>query len=228
MSTVTLSTLRTRLRIFLDDSEGTNWTDDALDLFLNQAIVKYTTDLPAASGYVYTVADDAQGDNHTYLLPDNFADDHFVRGEFDSSEAENISRLNHQFGSWETADEPKGYMVDWPNEGYLYLPREPESATFTLYYGAFHDIELSSDSDTFDLGRNKWGEEAVYAYAAYLAFNPASSNRAMLEQWARKGDQKVDNPLEQEGRRWLERYRELIDEHAEVPVYWEFTRTGRA
>ena len=228
MSTIALSTMRDRLRIYLSDTDSNYWSDAVLNLFLNQAIVTYTTDLPIASYKTYTVATDAQDDNHTYLLPTDFVDDKFLRGQFDSSQSENVGRLNYQFGEWETADEPKGYMIDWPAEGYLYLPREPESTTFTFYYGAFEEDELDDDEDTFDLGRNKWGEQAVYSYAAYLAFNPASSNRANLEQWARKGDQKVDNPLEQEANRWLARYRDLIDEHAEVPVYWEFMRRGRA
>jgi len=228
MAAIALSTLRTRLRTYLNDADANYWSNDDLDLFLNHAIVKYTTDMPSSAYETYTVADDAQADNHTYLLPDDFVTDYFVRGEFDSAESENVSRLNYQYGAWTTGDEPKGYMVDWPSEGYLYLPREPESTTFILYYGAFQDTELSEDTDTFDFGRNMWGEQAVYAYAAYLAFNPASARRAQLEQWNRKGDQKVDNPLEQEALRWLQRYQTLIAEHAEVPVYWEFTRTGRA
>ena len=228
MTTIALSTLRSRLRILLNDTNEKNWPEDShLDLFLNMAIIKYTTDLPSASVHTYTVADDAQGDNNTYLLPDDFVADGFVRGEFDSSESENVPRLNVQYGAWTTGDEPKGYLIDHPSEGYLYLPREPESSTFKLFYGAYEDTELVDDTDTFDFGRNRWGEQAVYSYAAYLAFNPSSSARAQLEQWARKGDQRVGNPLEEEAQRWLVRYRDLMSEHAEVPSAWEFSRSGK-
>jgi len=228
MAELALSTMRNRLRVYLDDVVGTGWSDDVINLFINHAIVKFTTDLPMSALQLYTVEDDQQGDEHTFLLPEDMVVDRFIRGTFDGATAENIGRLNMQFGSWVTGDEPKGYMIDWPSEGYMYLTRECDSTTFTLYYGAFYSTELSSDEDTFDFGRNMWGEQAVYAYAAYLAFNPASAKRATLEQWNRKGDQRVDNPLEQEAARWLKWYRELIREHAEVPVYWEFTRTGRA
>ena len=229
MTAIALSTLRSRLRIYLDDADSKNWPNDSdLTLFLNQAIVKYTTDLPIATARTYTVAADQQEDEHTYLLPEDFVHDRFLRGVFDAAVAENVRRLNYQFGSWETADEPKGYLIDWPREGCLYLPREPESDTFTLYYGAFCNTELVEDEDAFDFGRNRWGEQAVYAYAAYLAFNPASARRAQLEQWARKGDQRVGNPLEEEAQRWLDRYRSLLAEHAEVPATWEFARAGRA
>lgn len=227
--TVTLSTMRSRLRIFLNDTNEKNWPEDShLDLFLNMAIVKYTNDMPTSSVETYTIETDAQADNHTYLLPDDFVTDYFLRGQFDSADYENVPRINFQYGEWVTGDEPKGYFIDFPSEGYLYLPREPESSTFSLYYGSFSDTNLDDDADTFDFGRNKWGEQAVYSYAAYLAFNPSSSARAQLEQWARKGDQRVGNPLEEEANRWLQRYRDLIEEHAEVPTTWEFSRTGKA
>jgi len=228
MTAIALSTMRSRLRIFLDDVSKKNWPNDSsMDLFLNMALVKYTTDVPIASSHLYTVADDAQGDNHTYLLPDDYVIDRLLRGEFDAAENENVPRINSQFGMWVTGDEPKGYLIDYPSEGYLYLPREPGGTTFTFFYGGFNDTELDDDADTFDFGRNRWGEQAVYAYASYLAFSPSSSARAQLEQWARKGDQNVGNPLEEEASRWLRMYRDLIAEHAEFPVTWEFSRAGK-
>jgi hypothetical protein len=228
MAAIALSTLRSRLRVFLDDTNSKNWPVDAhLNLFINMAIIKYTTDMPISSVKVYTVADDAQADNHTYILPTDLVTDLFLRGQFDSAEYENVARLNFQYGEWITGSEPKGYFIDHPSEGYLYLPREPESTTFSFYYGACYEDTLESDSDSFDFGRNKWGEQAVYAYAAYLAFNPSSSARAQLEQWARKGDQRVGNPLEEEADRWLQIYRDLIEDHAEIPTTWEFSRAGK-
>jgi len=96
-----------------------------------------------------------------------------------------------------------------------------------MYYRAYHGTWLSTDENTVNLGRNRWGEQAIYAYAAYLAFNPSSARRAQLEQWARKGDQKVGNPLEREAERWITLYQSLLDEHGENPTTWEFARAGR-
>ena len=228
MSTLSLSAMRTRLRILLADENSKTWkTDSTLDLFLNLAIIQFTTDLPVSNSHTYTIASDYVGDEHTYTLPADFVYATTVRGYFESgAEMENLPRQHIDFGSWDTGDEPRCYMIDWPSEGYLYLPREPQGSTFTLYYGSYHNTWLDEDSDTFDLGRNRWGEQAIYAYAAFLAFNPSSSQRAQLEQWARRGDLNVGNPLEEEARRWLALYNTLLEEHGEVPETWKFLRVG--
>lgn len=228
MATIALSTLRSRLRIMLNDENSKTWPNDStLDLFLNLAIRKYSTDVPVSSYKTYTVATDQTTDAHTYTLPDDFTRDYFVRGYFEiSSEQENILRANLRPGSWDTGDEPRVYFIDWPNEGNLYLARESLGSTFTLYYGAQQSTWLDDDADTYDLGRNLWGEQAVYAYSAFLAFNPSSARRAQLEQWARRSDLKVGNPLEEEANRWLALYNSLIAMHAEVPIAFEFVEAG--
>jgi hypothetical protein len=228
MTTIALSTLRARLRIYLSDTNSKTWSEDSdLDLFLNHAIIKFTHDLPNSSYNLFTVADDQVGDANTYELPTDFVRDAFVRGYFEGvSNPENILRLNIQPGVWETGDEPRGYVIDWPMEGLFYLPRSPMESTFTMYYGAYHEDWLTEDVDTFDMGRNRWGEQAIYAYASFLAFNPSSSRRAQLEQWNRRGDQNVGNPLEEEAYRWLKIYNDLLIEHGEVPSTWEFVPMG--
>jgi len=230
MATIALSTLRSRLRILLNDETSKIWkTDSTLDLFLNMALRKYTTDMPSASSVQYTVATDQTLDAHTYTLPDNYVRDYFIRGYFASgSELENIFRANPRPGSWETGDEPRTYFIDWPLEGSLYIVREAYGATFSLYYGAHQTTWLTNDGDTFNLGRHSWGEQAIYAYAAYLSFNPASAMRAQLEQWARKNDLNVGNPLEEEANRWLTLYTSLIEAHAEIPSAFEFVEAGRS
>lgn len=221
MSTVSLATLRSRLRIYLNDTNKKLWPSDSeLDLFLNHAIIKFTHDIPISS---YTVYGQTEEDR-TYLLPYNFVTDKFVRGSFWGADTETIPRLNMAPGTWTPSDEPVGYILDYPAEGYMYLPRRPVSETFTLYYGGYHDTWLEDDADAFDLRRNRWGEEAIYAYAAFLAFNPSSARRAQLEQWARRGDQNVGNPLEEEAARWEALYRSLLADHAETPDVWEFVR----
>ena len=226
MTALPLSTLRSRLRIYLNDTNSKLWPSDSeLDLFINHAIIKFTHDMPVASYKLYTVALDQQGDTHTYLLPVDFVSDKFLRGSFwGASNTETVSQVNMAPGTWTPTDEPVGYMLDYPAQGYLYLPRSPYSTTFTLYYGAYHDDWLTDDVDTFDLGRNRWGEEALYAYSCFLAFNPSSARRAQLEQWARRGDQNVGNPLEEEAARWEALYRSLLSDHAESPETWEFVR----
>jgi hypothetical protein len=229
MATIALSTLRSRLRTYLNDANSKLWPNDAdLNLYLNHAIIKFTHDVPLSARKVYTITTDQVGDAHTYTLPDDFVTDTLIRGYFEgAAQLENVMRLNPRAGAWDEYDEPKGYLIDWPTESGLYLPRAPLSTTFTLYYGAYCDDWLTDDADTFDLGRNRWGELAVYAYAAYLAFNPASARRAQLEQWASKKDQNVDNPLEQEAKRWRGLYNDLLSEHGEAPSAWEFASVER-
>jgi hypothetical protein len=213
----------------LDDANSDEWSDAQINMFINYALIKYTHDLPIASACTYTVASDQVGDAHTYNLPDNFVTDSTLKVYLESASTDEfVTKLNIVPGHWTTSDEPKGYILDFPQEGQIYLPRSPEGTTFTLYYGAYHGSWLTNDADSFDLGRNRWGELAVIAYTGYLAFNPTSSTRALLEQWARRGDQNVGNPLEEEAARWLALYRSLLDEHAEVPDYWEFVAKGRS
>lgn len=225
MADIALSTLRSRLRIYLNDTDSKLWPNDSdLNLFLNHAIIKFTHDIPLPTVETYTVATDQQGDTHTYLLPDDYVKDQFLRASFSGSTTETVSRLSMVPGAWVVTDEPAGYVVHYPSQGYLYLPRSPGSTTFTFYYGAYHDDWLTEDVDTFSFGWSRWGEEAVYAYAAFLAFNPSSARRAQLEQWARRGDQNVGNPLEEEANRWKALYDSLLSEHGDAPDTWEFVR----
>jgi hypothetical protein len=218
-----LSDMRSRLRIYLNDKDKKLWPgDEDLDLFLNQAIIQFTTDVPKASRKVYTVVTDQQDDANTYLLPTDLVKARFARGTFGDSDTETVTRINMRQGAWDAGYEPKGFLIDWPLEGSFYFPRQPTSDTFTLYYGAVHSTRLVDNADTFDLGRNLWGEQAIYFYAAFLCFNPSSSRRAQLEQWARKTDQNVGNPLEEEGKRWHNLYKELINDNADLPAVWEF------
>jgi len=229
MATITLSDLRTRLRIYLSDSNKKLWqNDEELNLFLNHAIIKFSTDVPSPTGLVYTVETDQQADSRTYLLPEDMVAPVWVRGNFTTTAVlETVERIYPRPGAWTSNNEPLGFIVDWPQEGQFYLPREPLSSTFTLYYTAFHADWLDEDQDTFNLGRNRWGEQAVLYYAAHLAFNPPASRRAQLEQWNRRTDQNVGNPLEEEAARWLRLYRNLLSEHEESPITWEFIRQER-
>jgi hypothetical protein len=129
-------------------------------------------------------------------------------------------------GAFVPSDEPRRYVVGFPTENVQFYLREfPRGTSFTLYYGATH-TPLSADSDTLNLRTHRWGELAVIYYAAYLAFLPYAASRARLEQWARKQDLNVQNPLAEEGLRYLEAYQALIERHTE-PVTYEFVGLER-
>jgi len=214
----TLSDLRSELRTMLRDSGPTPiWTDDELTLAINQAIVAHTTEVPFAAVHEYATAKDV----NEFDLPDDFVDAAYVRGYFASAgRFQFITELDEDdwMSYWQDEDEPIGFRIHFPSEGKLYLPRAPLSEPITLYYGARRS-ELSNPNDTLDLGTRAWSEEAVCVYAAYRALEYASTARAQLEQWEIKIDQKVDNPLEQEARRWLMEYRRLVDLHVQAGAY---------
>lgn len=222
MATVALSTLRSTLQTFLKDTSAKKWTSTDLDTFINLAITQWTTDVPIASSTSYTVV----SDQHEYSLPENAVEMRSVYGYFESTATqEYLAPMHIRPGAFALNDEPRRYVVGFPTETQFYLPREPQGSTFTLYYGAAHS-PLSLDSDTLDLRTRRWGELAVLYYAAYLAFLPYSASRARLEQWARKQDLNVGNPLAEEAQRYMDRYQELIEQYTE-PVVYEFVRLDR-
>ena len=214
MATVTLTDLTYRLRLLISDTQKKRWKDDdELELYINWAVVQWTTDIPIAASASFVV------NGNEYTLPDDAVAVSYVAGYF-----ENASYTEHVFpgdiepGMWQTDYEPKILLPDHPEHGKFYLPRAPIGSTFTLYYGALHpwlvvdeDPEINVD---MDFGLRRWGEMAVLSYAAYLAHNPSASFRAFLEQWAGKIDLNVGNPLAEEAQRWLDFYNALLDQHA--------------
>jgi len=222
MATVALSTLRATLQTFVKDTDAKKWTADDLDTFINLAIAKWTTDLPIASSNSYTVV----ADQHTYTLPENSVGVDWVYGYFESAATQEfISSMKIKPGAFVENDEPRRFIEGFPTDGEFYLPRIPSESTFTLYYRAKH-TPLVNDADTLDLRQYAWGELAVLYYAGYLAYLPHAANRARLEQWARKGDLNVGNPLAEQAMRFKLMYEELMEEHA-MPVVYEFVPEER-
>jgi len=220
MATVSLTTLRSKLKTYLDDDSLTN--DDA-DTYINDAIAQWTTDVPVMSSNSYT----AVSGQNAYDLPENCVSVSWVYGYFASSaKQEYVGTMNIKPGSWQSNQEPRRFIPGFPTETQFYLPREPRSgSTFTLYYGATHS-PLSNASDTLNLRAHKWGELAVIYYACFLYYSPQSAKRARLEQWNRKQDLNVGNPLEEESQRWFGLYEALLARHSEPSVY-EFVKMGR-
>lgn len=210
MAKISLANLVTQLRTYLSDpvTGQTKWTDTELTLFINDAVQIWTTDLPIAAIKSYDVA------ANTYDAPTDMVEAWWVEGYFVSaSEPQFIAPMDIEPGAWQDNYEPIGFLVDWPAAGQFYLPRAPQSTTFTFYYGKVHP-ELTAQVD-LDMGRHTWGRLAVLAYAAFLALSAKSVARASLEQHARKTDLNVDNPLEQEAKRWLAEYERLMARYAE-------------
>jgi len=223
MATVALSTLRTTLQTFVKDADAKKWSADDLDTFINLAVTKWTTDLPIASSMDYTIV----SGQHAYTLPDNAVGADWVYGYFESSATQEwLGPMRIKPGAFNTNDEPRRFIIGFPNESQFYLPREPiAGGTFTLYYGAKHS-PLVGDSALLDLRQLAWGELAVLYYAAYLAYLPHAANRARLEQWARKGDLNVGNPLAEQAMRFRAMYDELLEAYG-APQVWEFVPAER-
>lgn len=222
MATVALSALRSELQTFLKDAAAKKWETSDLDVFINKAIVQWTTDLPIASSVEYAVTGE-----HEYALPSNAVSVRWVRGYFENaSNQEFIAPMQIGPGTWIALDEPRRFIVQFPTEEQFYLARLPSGTSFTLYYGAVHD-ELVGDTDTLDLRLQRWGELAVVSYAAHLAYLPYAASRARLEQWATKQDLNVNNPLMEQALAWLEKYEDLMKQHT-GPKTYDFVRLERS
>ena len=222
MTTVARSALRSKVQTFVRDTVGKKWSTDDLNMFINMAIVQWTTDVPIASSTPYDVV----AEQHAYDLPGNATCAYFVRGYFENTvEEEILAPMQLAPGTWLTNNEPRRYVVGYPTDSQLYLPRLPLGTSFTLHYGAVHG-ELDDDNDTLDLRLHRWGEQAVVAYACYLAHLPYAASRARLRQYVRRPELDTGNPMEREAENWLERYKDLLQEHAQ-PSVWEFVRLGR-
>lgn len=203
MATITRANLRAQLRIQLEDTDTSSpkWDDDTLNQCLNWAITLHTTELPFAA---YT---SVSASGNEYELPALGVAIHLIRGLFGDSESTFIRAAERDdfVGVWTTGDEPKCFITDFPEEGSYYLPYAP-TGDFTLYYG-IRRAEMDDDEDTYDYGERAWTIPAICYLAGSHAFDPKSASRAGLEQWASKIDLNVDNPLDQESKRWYERYR---------------------
>lgn len=223
MATVALSTLRATLQMFLKDTDAKKWTADDLNTFINLAITKWTTDLPILSGNSYTVV----ADQHEYTLPENCVAVDWVYGYFESAGTqEYLAPMKMRPGAFATNDEPRRFVEGFPSDTQFYLPRLPISGdAFTVYYRAKHS-SLVLDADALNLRQYAWGELAVLYYAAYLAYLPHAANRARLEQWARKADLNVGNPLAEQAERYKLMYQELMEEYS-MPTVYEFVEEER-
>lgn len=205
---LTLDELRAELRVYLRDTNSKRWkVDSDLDMFLVHGVNQWSGEVPFPTSVTVTNA------GNEYQKPEDCAQVWSAYGYFESeSYMQHVKPGTLEAGVWRTDSEPVVILDEYPNAGYYYLPYAP-TGDFTLYYGALHP-RLSSEQGLSLNANRAWGEFAVIAYSAYLAHNPAAAARAGLEQWADRQDLKVDNPLEQEGARWLAVYESVMAKHA--------------
>ena len=210
--TVNRESLRDALRIMLEDTDEATpkWTDAALNQCIGDAIVLHTTEVPFAASESVAVS------GNTYDYPDLAVRVHRVQATIDSA-SRFIDEADRDIfmGLWETGDEPVCFIPNYPAEGQYYLPRTPGGSTMTVFYGARLE-EPADDGTSIDLAQRAWAAKAILRLSGALAFDPKSSARANLEQWASTIDQRVDNPLDQEAKRWYALYDELVLKYAQA------------
>lgn len=210
---ITFLELQERLRRYLQDEDSSIWLTTPLNQFINDAITVHTTEVPyAESASVNVVAD-----QHNYTLPDDCVQIKLVEGYFQtSSQAYFVQPLDlptEEWFYWEDSAEPVGVLQHFPDETSYYFPYAPTGSTFTLYYWKKIIGVLEEDEDTLDLGTRYWSALAINALAAYFAHLPSATYRAYLEQWARKQDLNVGNPLEEMASAYLREYERLVAQH---------------
>lgn len=210
--TVTLATLKSKQRVYLEDSEISDWTDEALTVFINDAILMFTEEVP------FSRSEDVVVSGNEYTMPDNCTQIELIWGTFSAGVVEFIETGDLQLGVWTEGDEPAVIIPGFPDEGSYYLPQTPQGSTFKLIYWASIPGDLSANDDELDLGQRAWGEQAIRALAGYFAYFPKSAYRARLEQWADKQDQNVNNPLEQEAMRHLKEYNRIVATYVKSSV----------
>ena len=204
--TINREELRGKLRIMLEDTDETTpkWSDAALNQFIGDAIELHTAEVP------YSASGTITANGSTYDYPERAVSIYRVYGQFGQGVEEFVDKAPRDIfvGVWESGDEPVCLIPNFPASGQYYLPKAPV-ADFTLYYGVYL-ADPGDDETDVDFGTRAWAPRAVCRLAGALAFDPKSASRANLEQWAGEIDLRVDNPLEQEAKRWYALYEELI------------------
>jgi hypothetical protein len=205
--TVNREDLRGELRIALGDTNESSpkWTDADLNQCINWSIDLHTWELPFAANV------EVAASGNSYDFPELAVSLWRVYGDFGQGVNEFVGEADRTifFGYWTQGDEPVCFIPHFPEAGKYYLPKAP-SGSFTLYYGT-RRAALDDDQTDLDLGHRSWSKEAIVKLAGHYAFDPKSTGRAGLEQWAQRIDLPVDNPLEQEADRWLAQYDRLME-----------------
>lgn len=108
-----------------------------------------------------------------------------------------------------------GYLLDWPQEGYITISPARAGSSYTLVYSAAL-ADIAADADVLPFtGSRRWLAQAVACYVGYCAHLREGVGRAALEQWSQRPDLAVKNPLNAEAEQWLKAYRLLVSDHRE-------------
>lgn len=216
---ITFEELQTRLRQYLQDTDTSIWESAPLNRFINDAITVHTTEVPIPASVAVNVVADQQ----EYTLPDDYVQAKLVSGYFtDTNQEYFVQPLELERDepfAWVTDVEPIGFLPHFPDEGSYFFPYAPTGSTFTLYYWKKIVGTLEDDEDVLTLGTRYWSALAINALAAYFAHLPSATYRAYLEQWARKQDLNVSNPLQEMADAYLREYERVVN---------LFTRGGRS
>ena len=199
------------LRYLLKDTVATyRWADAELLQYANWGVTDLCRKMPQIKSWTLT------GSGPSYALPEDFAALNWLTYS-DNSTQQFIEEINPRGGDvWNfntptSYSEPFGYVIDYPEEGYLYITRLPGTGAFTANYEALRAVITAGDN--LPLGRHRWLEWALACYVAYCAHLREGVGRASLEQWAQKPDLPVGNPLNAEAREWLLAYQRILAEN---------------
>lgn len=211
---VTLAELRAYSRVDLNDtSSNPKISDEHLNIFVNDAIVIWSSEAPFAAKATVV----ASGNEYEY--PARCTRVWRVYGQFSTNGTDEFVKQatsDDMRGAWVSSSEPICFIPQYPIAGYYYLPRTP-LADFIVYYGARRD-RLADDATALDICERAWGIDAIRAYTAFKAHNPRSVFRARLEQFSGPADKNVGNPLHEEADRWLAEYKRIMQNHRQSPV----------
>ena len=114
MATVSLSSLRSSVQMFLKDTGAKKWTAADLNKFINLAITQWTTDRPIKSSTEYAVV----SGQHEYDLPGNAVAVVTLQGYFTSTSTEDfLAPMAPLTAMWNEKKEARKFLVDFPEEG---------------------------------------------------------------------------------------------------------------
>jgi hypothetical protein len=199
------------LRALLKDTVATyRWTDTELLQYANWGITDICRRMPQTKSWTLT------GTGPAHTLPEDFAALNWLSYSDGSTQFFIEELTPHTGDTWDfatpdTGSNPWGWVLDYPEEGYLYITRLAGSGSYTASYEALRAV--ITDSSTLPFSRHRWLEWALACYVGYCAHLREGVGRASLEQWAQRPDLPVGNPLNVEAREWLQAYQRILAEN---------------
>jgi hypothetical protein len=195
-------------------SSAYQWSDEELLIYANWGIDDLSRTIPMVTSV------DLTGTGPTYDLPADFQSVHSVAlvdstggSTYFLPELDVMAESGWSFATPSDSSQPVGYLLDWPEEGKIFVSRLPSTGQELelRYWGLRYSV--TEDDDELPFGRHRWGEQALAFYIAYVGHIRQSVGRAGLEQWSQRPDLQVGNPLSAEAREFLNAYNRLCSLH---------------